>query len=107
MIRGSYEGPRQDLLHLQPGVSSFLLTSRDDAASIIEQQRKTRVSTLQLVDTVPLETYRDLRREPAGIALVQVVHVRALRRSKRLTESPYTSTQFSLILEILPLPSKS
>jgi phosphoribosylanthranilate isomerase len=60
---------------IPPGVSSFLLTSKQDARSIIEQQRRTHVNTLQLVDTVPVETYRDLRRELPGIALVQVVHV--------------------------------
>lgn len=64
---------------IPPGVSSFLLTSRLDAASIIEQQRKTRVNTLQLVDAVPLETYRDLRRELPGIGLVQVVHVTGIQ----------------------------
>ena len=33
-----------------PGVSSFLLTSKQDVASIIDQQRRLGVNTLQLVD---------------------------------------------------------
>ena len=60
---------------IPPGVSSFLLTSKQDAPSIIEQQRRTRVNTLQLVDTVTVATYDELRRNLAGIALVQVIHV--------------------------------
>jgi len=77
---------------IPPGVSSFLLTSKQDAASIIEQQRRTRVNALQLADAVPLETYRDLRRELPGIALVQVVHVtgdQAIGEAQRV--APYVN----------------
>lgn len=75
---------------IPPGVSSFLLTSKQDAASIIEQQRKTRVNTLQLVDAVPVETYSDLRRELPGVAIVQVVHVtgdQAIQEARRVAPS--------------------
>ncbi len=58
-----------------PGVASFLLTSRTDAAGIIDQQRRTRVNTLQLVDAVPFDQLRILREALPGIALVQVIHV--------------------------------
>ncbi len=58
-----------------PAVASFLLTSRQDAAAIIEQQRRVRANTLQLVDRLTRGTYRDLRDALPGIALVQVVHV--------------------------------
>lgn len=60
---------------IPPGVASFLLTSKQDAPSIIVQQRRTRVNTLQLVDAVSIETYRQLRDELPGIAIVQVIHV--------------------------------
>ena len=60
---------------IPPGVSTFLLTSKQDAVSIIQQQRRSRVNTLQLVDAVPIETYQELRRALPGIAIVQVVHV--------------------------------
>src|SRR5215468_6552624 len=40
-----------------PGVATFLLTSKQDAASIIAQQRRCRVNTLQLVDAVSHECY--------------------------------------------------
>lgn len=57
------------------GVATFLLTSKQDAASIIQQHKRTRVNTLQIVDTVPLDTYGQLRDSIPGIALVQVIHV--------------------------------
>lgn len=61
---------------IPPGVATFLLTSRQDASSIIDQQRQLRTTTLQLVDAVPFEDLKILRRELPGIRLVQVIHVR-------------------------------
>lgn len=58
-----------------PGVASFLLTSRQDAASIIAQQRRTGVNTIQIVDRLETGTYDDLRAAMPGIALVQVIHI--------------------------------
>ncbi len=60
---------------IPPGVASFLLTSRLDADSIIAQQRRTRVNTLQLVDRVPMLTLQRLREALPGVGIVQVVHV--------------------------------
>jgi phosphoribosylanthranilate isomerase len=58
-----------------PAVGSFLLTSRQDATSIIEQQRRLRVSTLQICDRLTSGSHRDLRAALPGIGIVQVVHV--------------------------------
>ena len=58
-----------------PGVSSFLLTCEHRADEIIRQQRTTRVNTLQLVDSVSIETYAQLRDALPGISIVQVIHV--------------------------------
>ena len=58
-----------------PGVSSFLLTCKEDAASIIDQQRRLGVNTLQLVDRLPAGSHRELREALPGISLVQVIHV--------------------------------
>jgi phosphoribosylanthranilate isomerase len=58
-----------------PGISSFLLTCREDAASIIEQQRRLRVNTIQICDRLPPGSHRHLREALPGISLVQVVHV--------------------------------
>lgn len=60
---------------LPPGVASFLLTSETDVSAIVEQQRRTRVNTLQLVDALPRGAHQKLRDALPGIALVQVVHV--------------------------------
>lgn len=61
--------------HVPQGIATFLLTSKQDAASIIDQQRRTRASTLQLVDAVPFETYNSLRNTLPGVSIVQVIHV--------------------------------
>ena len=58
-----------------PGVATFLLTSRRDADSIIAQQRRCRVNTLQLCDSVERGCHSRLRANLPGIALVQVIHV--------------------------------
>jgi phosphoribosylanthranilate isomerase len=58
-----------------PSVASFLLTSRQDAAGIVEQQRRLRVTTIQIVDRLTVGTHRDLRAALPGIGLVQVIHV--------------------------------
>jgi phosphoribosylanthranilate isomerase len=58
-----------------PGVASFLLTSRQDVPSLVEQQRRLRPSTLQICDRLTTGTYRELRSALPGVGLVQVVHV--------------------------------
>jgi len=58
-----------------PGVSSFLLTCKQDAAGIIDQQRRLRVNTIQICDRLPQGSHRELREALPGVALVQVVHV--------------------------------
>jgi phosphoribosylanthranilate isomerase len=58
-----------------PPVATFLLTSRQDAAFIIEQQRRTRVNTLQICDHLPPADLDELCRSLPGIRLVQVIHV--------------------------------
>ncbi|MFC1707436.1 phosphoribosylanthranilate isomerase [Planctomycetota bacterium] len=58
-----------------PGVSSFLLTSSQEAEEIVAQQRRTGASVLQLVDHQAPETLREVRRALPGIRLVQVIHV--------------------------------
>src|SRR5215211_6431478 len=60
---------------IPPGVSSFLLTCLQDASSIIDQQRRLRVNTIQVCDRLTQGSYRDLREALPGISLVQVIHV--------------------------------
>jgi phosphoribosylanthranilate isomerase len=56
-------------------ILTFLLTSKQDAPSIIDQQRRTKANTLQLVDAVSIDTYRELRKILPGVSIVQVIHV--------------------------------
>jgi phosphoribosylanthranilate isomerase len=58
-----------------PPVATFLLTCREDAVSIIAQQRRCRVNTIQLCDRVAPDVYDALREALPGVSLVQVVHV--------------------------------
>src|SRR4029078_1593503 len=53
-----------------PGVSSFLLTCLQDATSIIDQQRRRRVNTIQICDRLTQGSYDGLREALPGIALV-------------------------------------
>ena len=59
-----------------PAVATFLLTCRQDADSVVEQQRRCRANTLQLCDRVAGEVHRELRARLPGVSIVQVVHVR-------------------------------
>jgi phosphoribosylanthranilate isomerase len=59
-----------------PAVGSFLLTCHQDVRSIIEQQRRLRVNTIQICDRLTDGSHEELRRSLPGISLVQVVHVR-------------------------------
>jgi phosphoribosylanthranilate isomerase len=60
---------------IPPGVSSFLLTCKQDAASIIDQQHRLGVNTIQICDRLTDGSYQDLREALPGVSLVQVVHV--------------------------------
>jgi phosphoribosylanthranilate isomerase len=61
---------------IPPGIATFLLTSSQNVNTIIEQQRRCHVNTLQLVDQLPARSHHLLRTALPGIALVQVIHVR-------------------------------
>lgn len=58
-----------------PGISSFLLTCKDAAAAIIDQQRRLRVNTIQICDRLPHGSHQALREALPGVSLVQVIHV--------------------------------
>lgn len=58
-----------------PPIATFLLTSKQDVDSIIEQQRRLRANTIQIVDRLERGSYSDLRAALPGISLVQVIHV--------------------------------
>ncbi|NES79575.1 MULTISPECIES: phosphoribosylanthranilate isomerase [Okeania] len=69
-----------------PGVCTFLFTSKQDVKSIIEQQRRCQVNTIQICDYLTLGKYQDLRDAMPGIALVQVIHVTGEESVKEAVE---------------------
>ena len=60
---------------MPPPTATFLLTARQDAASILAQHALCRTSTIQLVDQVPEAELRLLKAALPGVRLVQVIHV--------------------------------
>ena len=56
-------------------IASFLLTCKQDAPSIIDQQRRLRVNTIQICDRFEPGAHEQLREALPGISLVQVIHV--------------------------------
>lgn len=58
-----------------PAVATFLLTSRERSADIVDQQRRCRTTAVQICDRLADRDYAALRRELPGIGLVQVIHV--------------------------------
>ena len=60
---------------IPPGISSFLLTSKQVGNEIVAQQKACGTNTLQLVDAVPQLEVESVRDQLPGIKIVQVVHV--------------------------------
>jgi phosphoribosylanthranilate isomerase len=60
---------------IPPGVASCVLTSQQDAAAIMAQQRRCGVNTIQLCDRLLEGAYQALRAALPGIRLMQVIHV--------------------------------
>jgi len=58
-----------------PPIATFLLTSETDADSIIDQAKRCRPTTLQLVDALPEPELLKLRIALPATKLVQVIHV--------------------------------
>lgn len=60
---------------IPPCVAVFFLSCLQDPEAIIDQQRRSRASVLQLCDSLPISAYERLRAALPGIDLVQVIHV--------------------------------
>jgi phosphoribosylanthranilate isomerase len=58
-----------------PAIGTFLLTSRPTVAAIVDQRRRTGVSTVQACDDLPQGALHELRAALPGVTLVQVIHV--------------------------------
>lgn len=60
---------------IPPGVTSFLLTSKQSVSEIIAQHRRCKTSAIQLCDRLETGAYAKLREAMPGIGIVQAVHV--------------------------------
>lgn len=60
---------------IPPGISSFLLTSKQTTEEIIEQQKRTGVNTIQIVDRLISGNFIDFKKAIPGISIVQVIHI--------------------------------
>jgi phosphoribosylanthranilate isomerase len=78
-----------------PGVATFLLTSAQNAETIIAQQRHAGVNTLQICDRLTGGSYEDIRDALPGIKLVQVIHITG---PESLDEARLVATQVDAIL---------
>lgn len=58
-----------------PGIATFLLTCRQEAASIVEQVRAAGVNVVQICDRLTGGSYQQLRDELPNVKIVQVIHV--------------------------------
>ncbi len=58
-----------------PGISTFLLTSRQTVEGIIAHQKKCKTNTIQIVDHLLDGTYKELKQALPGISIIQVIHV--------------------------------
>jgi phosphoribosylanthranilate isomerase len=61
--------------HIPPGITSFLLTCKQDTEEIIEQHRRCRTNCIQICDQITHGSHQKLRETLPGIYLVQVIHV--------------------------------
>ena len=56
-------------------VATFLLTAKQDVDTIVDQQHRTGVNTIQLCDSLPAGSHERLRRALPVVSIVQVIHV--------------------------------
>ena len=71
---------------LPPGVSSFLLTSKQSSEEIIEQQKRTGVNTIQIVDRLIYGSYNDFKKALPAVSIFQVIHVKDEGSTKEAIE---------------------
>lgn len=60
---------------IPPGISTFLLTSKQSVEEIIEQQRRCKTNTVQICDKIVQGSYIQLKKALPGVKIVQVVHI--------------------------------
>ncbi len=72
----SEDSIREIAARVPPGIATFLLTCKQTAADIIDQQNRLRPNAIQICDRLENGTHQLLRSALPGVSLVQVIHVR-------------------------------
>ena len=60
---------------IPPPVATFLLTSHTSVADIIDHHKRTNTNTIQIVDSLAVGTYRQLKEALPAVRIVKVIHV--------------------------------
>jgi len=60
---------------IPPGITSFLLTCKQDSDEIVAQHRRCRTNCIQLCDRLSSGSYQRLKQSLPGVSIVQVIHV--------------------------------
>jgi phosphoribosylanthranilate isomerase len=60
---------------IPPPVATFMLTSHTSVADIIDHHNRTNTNTIQIVDSLAIGTYRQLKEALPAVRIVQVIHV--------------------------------
>ena len=60
---------------IPPPVATFMLTSHTSVADIIDHHKRTNTNTIQIVDSLAIGTYRQLKEALPAVRIVQVIHV--------------------------------
>jgi phosphoribosylanthranilate isomerase len=60
---------------IPPPVATFMLTSHTSVADIIDHHKRTNTNTIQIVDSLAVGTYRQLKEALPAVRIVQVIHV--------------------------------
>jgi len=61
--------------NVPPPIGTFLLTSETSFENILEHHRIAQTNTIQIVDSIPVDTLLSIRVALPGVKLVQVIHV--------------------------------
>jgi phosphoribosylanthranilate isomerase len=60
---------------IHPPISSFLLTSEQSSAAIIQHVKRVHTNTVQIVDKLTEGSYTEIRKAFPSLGIVQVIHV--------------------------------
>ena len=60
---------------IHPPIASFLLTSEQSAAGIIDHVKRVHTNTVQIVDELTAGSYHQIKNELPHLRIVQVIHV--------------------------------